>query len=95
MHKKIAFLLCIAICAVVSEAVLGRAGISFRCQCLQTSSHFIRPVHFADIQMIPAGPHCINLEIIVKLKSGQKVCLNPRANWVKMIIERLLNKQKD
>ncbi|KAK1174973.1 interleukin-8-like [Acipenser oxyrinchus oxyrinchus] len=96
MNKKIAFILWIVVCAAVSEAgVLGRAGITFRCQCIQTSSHFIHPVHFADIQMIPAGPHCINLEMIVQLKSGQKVCLNPGANWVKRIIKRILNRQKD
>ncbi|MBN3285986.1 IL8 protein, partial [Polyodon spathula] len=42
--------------------------------------------------MIPAGPHCIKLEMIVQLKSGRKVCLNPGANWVKMIIKRILNR---
>ncbi|KAI5936616.1 C-X-C motif chemokine 2 [Manis javanica] len=61
-----------------------------RCQCLQTS----QGIHLKNIQSVkvtPAGPHCAQIEVIVTLKSGQEVCLNPEAPMVKKIIDKILN----
>ncbi|MBN3315640.1 IL8 protein, partial [Atractosteus spatula] len=92
MKKKIAFVLFATICAAVTEGVLVRAGEAFRCQCLKTVSQFINPKRLVDIDIINSGVHCKRVEVIVTLKSGHKVCVDPEAKWVKMIIERLLNK---
>ncbi|XP_072480414.1 LOW QUALITY PROTEIN: C-X-C motif chemokine 2 [Notamacropus eugenii] len=60
-----------------------------RCQCLQTVQG-IPYKNIANLKVIPAGPHCSNLEVIVTLKNGNERCLNPAAPQVKKIVEKAL-----
>ncbi|XP_016009495.1 C-X-C motif chemokine 15-like [Rousettus aegyptiacus] len=60
-----------------------------RCQCVQTYSNFIHPIFFENIQLIPEGPHCRRKEVIVTLRNGKLVCLDPEAKWVMTIIKKI------
>ncbi|KAM4708984.1 interleukin-8-like [Discoglossus pictus] len=71
----------------VSEA---RIRIELRCQCLQTHSSFIPLREIKSVELIPAGPNCEIVEVILTKKSGVLVCLDPNAPWVQKIINRLL-----
>ncbi|TFK01518.1 protein NLRC5 [Platysternon megacephalum] len=62
-----------------------------RCQCLETEAAVINPKHIANVELIPEGPHCGVPEVIATMKDGGKVCLEPTAPWVKIIINRILN----
>uniref|UniRef100_UPI00398F1FF8 interleukin-8-like n=1 Tax=Pristiophorus japonicus TaxID=55135 RepID=UPI00398F1FF8 len=80
--------------ASTQGASLRNAGVSLRCQCIKTNSKFIHPNHMENIEIIPSGPHCSNVEIIVTLKNGSPVCLNPNARWVKIIIDMVTDSSK-
>uniref|UniRef100_A0A8C8VMI5 C-X-C motif chemokine n=1 Tax=Pelusios castaneus TaxID=367368 RepID=A0A8C8VMI5_9SAUR len=62
-----------------------------RCQCLETTSEVIRPKSVVQVELIPEGPHCEVAEVIATTKHGKKVCLDPTAPWVKLIINKILN----
>ncbi|XP_019818477.1 C-X-C motif chemokine 15-like isoform X2 [Bos indicus] len=61
-----------------------------RCQCIQTQSDFISPKFIAKVQIIPEGAHCNRKEIIVTLKDGQLICLDPESEWVMNIIKKIV-----
>ncbi|XP_043304471.1 C-X-C motif chemokine 15-like isoform X2 [Cervus elaphus] len=61
-----------------------------RCQCIQTQSDFIPPKFIAKFQIIPEGAHCNRKEIIVTLKDGKLICLDPEAEWVMNIIKKIV-----
>ncbi|XP_053886466.1 interleukin-8-like isoform X2 [Malaclemys terrapin pileata] len=62
-----------------------------RCQCLQTETAVIHPKRIANVELIPEGPHCGVPEVIATTKEGMKVCLEPTAPWVKLIVTKILN----
>ncbi|XP_072351833.1 interleukin-8-like [Scyliorhinus torazame] len=78
--------------ASLQAASIGRTGMSLRCQCIKTSSKFIHPKFMENIDIIPSGPHCENVEIIATLQSTNRVCLNPGSAWVKKIINRIISR---
>ncbi|XP_065452002.1 growth-regulated alpha protein-like isoform X1 [Chrysemys picta bellii] len=64
-----------------------------RCQCLQTETAVIHPKRIAYVELIPEGPHCGVPEVIATTTHGKKVCLDPTARWVKIVINKILNSQ--
>ncbi|XP_053556739.1 interleukin-8 [Bombina bombina] len=94
--KKITltFLALCMLCAAVTEG-MSLARISEpRCLCINTESTFIHPKHFQNVELIPKGPNCPNVEVIVTLKTGKEVCIDPSAPWVEKIIKRILDSSK-
>ncbi|XP_006907722.1 growth-regulated protein homolog gamma [Pteropus alecto] len=86
-----AALLLLLLAASCRRAAGAPVVTELRCQCLQT----LQGIHFKNIQSVkvtPPGPHCGQTEVIVTLKNGQEVCLNPEAPMVKKIIDKMLNK---
>ncbi|KAJ1206000.1 hypothetical protein NDU88_001416 [Pleurodeles waltl] len=76
------------LCGSLSEGVsLQKSATELRCQCLKTESGFINPKQIQKVEIIPSGPHCQNVEVIMELHSGQKVCVDPQAAWVKKIMD--------
>ncbi|XP_078067671.1 interleukin-8-like [Mustelus asterias] len=61
-----------------------------RCKCTFNMSRFINPQKMKDIDVFPMTPHCPHVEVIATLKVGTKICLNPEAQWVKKLLERIL-----
>ncbi|XP_030421096.1 interleukin-8-like [Gopherus evgoodei] len=89
----VAILALFLIYAVVSEGMsLARMGNELRCQCIDLHSKFIPPRNIRDVKLTQSGPHCQNTEIIATLKDGREVCLDPTAQWVKIIIKAILDK---
>uniref|UniRef100_A0A3B4BJI1 Chemokine interleukin-8-like domain-containing protein n=1 Tax=Periophthalmus magnuspinnatus TaxID=409849 RepID=A0A3B4BJI1_9GOBI len=69
-------------------------GVELHCRCIQTES---KPIvrHIEKIELIPANSHCEETEIIATLKrTGEEVCLNPEAPWVKRVIEKILSSRR-
>ncbi|XP_029785157.1 C-X-C motif chemokine 15-like [Suricata suricatta] len=66
-------------------------GQELRCQCIQTYSDFISPEFIKHVQLIPEGAHCGRKEIIVTLEDGKLICLDPEAEWVMIIIKKIIN----
>ncbi|KAM9142477.1 interleukin-8-like isoform 2-T2 [Pangshura tecta] len=64
-----------------------------QCQCPQTEAAMIPPKRIAHVELIPEGPHCKVQEVIATTKQGEKVCLDPTAPWVKLIVTKILNRR--
>ncbi|XP_071360084.1 interleukin-8 isoform X1 [Trachinotus anak] len=79
----------------VSEGMSLRSlGMEQHCRCIQTES---KPIgrHIEKVELIPANSHCEETEIIATLKkTGQEVCLDPEAPWVKRVIEKILSNRR-
>ncbi|XP_039397192.1 growth-regulated alpha protein-like isoform X5 [Mauremys reevesii] len=84
-----ALLLLLAACAALCRGA-PMAG-ELRCQCLQTEAAMIQPKRIAHVELIPEGPHCGVPEVIATTKHGNKVCLDPTAPWVQLIVTKILN----
>ncbi|XP_067871954.1 interleukin-8-like [Heterodontus francisci] len=79
-------ILILLLCAIAAQGI-PIPGTQGRCQCPQTSSKIIPPKLIQNLKFIPKGSHCETLEIIVTLKTGNKLCVSPDAKWVKIIIK--------
>ncbi|RVE76387.1 hypothetical protein OJAV_G00007380 [Oryzias javanicus] len=92
----------IVLCAVflgfiaISEAMSLRSlGVELHCRCILTES---KPIgrHIQKLDIIAPNSHCEDTEIIATLKkTGQEVCLDPEAPWVKKVIQKILSRRKN
>nr|XP_033796000.1 interleukin-8-like [Geotrypetes seraphini] len=89
-----ALIMCLLSVSLTDAMSLAQIGRELRCQCIKTESRFIPPRLMQNVELIPSGPHCSNVEVIATLKSGQRVCLEPRAPWVERIIRKILESSK-
>ncbi|OCU00046.1 alveolar macrophage chemotactic factor [Xenopus laevis] len=85
--------LCLLWLTVTESMSLTRIQ-ELRCLCIKTESKPIHPKHIKNIEVIPNGPHCKNVEVIITLTNGEEVCLEPSAPWVKKIIDKILASSK-
>ncbi|XP_056265367.1 interleukin-8 isoform X2 [Pseudoliparis swirei] len=84
----------LALLAVSEGMSLRSLGVELHCRCIQTESRNIR-THISTVELIPANSHCEDSEIIATLKkTGQKVCLNPKAFWVQKMIKRFMSNRR-
>ncbi|XP_063076420.1 interleukin-8-like isoform X2 [Engraulis encrasicolus] len=75
-------------------ASLGGLGVEPRCRCIGTESRRIGKL-IESVALFPPTPHCEDTEIIATLKStGQEICLDTTAPWVKKVIEKILAKRR-
>ncbi|NXX29689.1 IL8 protein, partial [Nicator chloris] len=59
------------------------------CRCAKTTSEYISPKKYESIEIRPVGSSCRRTEIIIKLRTSGKVCVNPEALWVKKLLKRI------
>ncbi|XP_067872828.1 interleukin-8-like [Heterodontus francisci] len=79
-------ILILLLCAITAQGI-PIPGIQGRCKCIRTTSRSIDPKYMKSMKYIPRGSHCVTSEIIVTMKNGKKLCVNPKAKWVKIIIK--------
>ncbi|KAM8878543.1 interleukin-8 [Spinachia spinachia] len=78
-----------------SEGMSRRSlGVEQHCRCIQTEkTHIGRFIE--KVELIPANSHCDDVEIIATLKTtGQQVCLDPKAAWVKKVIKKIMHSKR-
>ncbi|XP_038648985.1 interleukin-8-like [Scyliorhinus canicula] len=92
MISKVTLTILILFALYMVPKQAGATGMNLRCNCIKIHSTPIHPKFIQDLKIFESGPHCPNVEIIVSVK-GHKVCLNPKAPWVKMIVKRYFKKQ--
>ncbi|ELW70472.1 Platelet basic protein [Tupaia chinensis] len=63
--------------------------LELRCMCVKAVSG-IHPSNIRSVEVIKAGAHCAQTEVIATLKNGKKVCLDPEAPLVKKMIKKIL-----
>ncbi|KAK2913334.1 hypothetical protein QQF64_030961 [Cirrhinus molitorella] len=77
-----AFVLLICTAVLLSTTEGRPRPIYLRCECPQMhTKSAIHADRILSLRVIPAGPHCKNVEIIATMKKG-KMCLDPTKDWV-------------
>ncbi|XP_022614280.1 interleukin-8-like [Seriola dumerili] len=90
----IAMMVLLASLSISEGMSLRSLGVELHCRCIQTES---KPIgrHIAKVELIPANSHCEDTEIIATLKkTGQEVCLDPEAPWVKKVIQKIMSNRR-
>ncbi|XP_043917082.1 interleukin-8-like [Protopterus annectens] len=82
------------LCCVTALEAISLSRMELRCQCINKESRFIHPKNMKNVELIPSGPHCQDVEVIITMKTGGQVCVDPNAPWVKLIIDRMLESSK-
>ncbi|XP_007066558.2 C-X-C motif chemokine 13 [Chelonia mydas] len=96
MRSRTALLLVslLVICHSVYAAILETNGSYKSCRCTKQTSDFIAPRRYESIEIIPFGGACRTTEIILKLKTGQKLCVHPKAPWMQKFLTKLHNQKE-
>ncbi|XP_050005806.1 C-X-C motif chemokine 15-like [Alexandromys fortis] len=61
-----------------------------RCLCIQLCSDFIPRSLTKYVWVIPENIYCDRMEVIVMLKNGTLICLDPDAVWVKRLTGNIM-----
>ncbi|KAJ8372648.1 hypothetical protein AAFF_G00280640 [Aldrovandia affinis] len=96
MKCRIAAAVCLLFLAALSAEGMSVSGIGvdLRCRCIETESRRMVKL-IQSVEMFPPSAHCKDTEIIATLKrTGQKICLDPTAPWVKKVIQRILKNKR-
>ncbi|XP_030068927.1 C-X-C motif chemokine 2-like [Microcaecilia unicolor] len=92
MFIKLIFLALLAINLVASRSITMDGG---RCSCYRTVSKItFHSRQVKTIEILPPSASCENVEIIVNLKNGRQLCLDPHEDKIKNIFRELINKKK-
>ncbi|NXS43955.1 IL8 protein, partial [Balaeniceps rex] len=70
---------------------LLEANGNLRCRCAKTTRSFISPSKYSSVEVWPVGSSCRRPEVVIKLKSLERVCVDPDAPWVKKLLQDLSN----
>ncbi|XP_043557907.1 interleukin-8-like [Chiloscyllium plagiosum] len=81
-------ILVLLLCAMTAEGI-PIPGIQGRCKCILTTTKRFDPNFIRNVKYIPRGPHCVTTEIIITMKNGMKVCMNPNTKWLKTFIKAI------
>ncbi|NXO73703.1 CXCL5 protein, partial [Phainopepla nitens] len=65
------------------------ANGNLSCRCLKSTRAFIPPEKYSSIEVWPVGSSCRRLEVVIKLKSLKRVCVDPDTLWVKKLLQDL------
>ncbi|XP_076018700.1 C-X-C motif chemokine 11-1-like [Genypterus blacodes] len=83
--------------AILSIILLGSLatatsqGFFHHCSCVQLSKS-VRRFLISTVTEHPISVHCDHIEVIVRLKDGKALCLDPKSNFTKMVL--LASKQR-
>ncbi|XP_030639614.1 interleukin-8-like [Chanos chanos] len=84
----------VAVLSITEGMSLTGVGADPRCRCIETESRFMGKL-IEKVELFPPSPHCKDTEIIATLKhSGDKICLDTTAPWVKKVIDKILANKK-
>uniref|UniRef100_A0A8C3X848 C-X-C motif chemokine n=1 Tax=Catagonus wagneri TaxID=51154 RepID=A0A8C3X848_9CETA len=73
-----------------ADKIKGRmVHVELRCICVSTVSG-IHPSNIQSLEVIRAGAHCDNVEVIATLKNEKKICLDPEAPRIKRIVQKIM-----
>ncbi|XP_063776159.1 interleukin-8-like [Pseudophryne corroboree] len=97
MFAKISSAVIIILLYITASEAKGllRSASELRCQCIKLETKQISSKQMERVELIPSGPHCKNVELIITLKSKDLVCVDPSASWVQRIIKKILESQEN
>ncbi|XP_043925607.1 alveolar macrophage chemotactic factor-like [Protopterus annectens] len=89
----------LVIIALIAASLVSAQHITFdgtRCLCHRTRSKFnIPPNVIKNVEIFPASASCEHMEIILNLKNGRQICLDPSSQKIRNMIHLLRKKNKE
>ncbi|KAL7841011.1 hypothetical protein SRHO_G00247020 [Serrasalmus rhombeus] len=81
----------VGVCLLLTVFALTEGmGVEPRCRCNTFESKRISKL-IESVELFPPNLHCQETEIIATLKNtGQQICLDTTAPWVKKVIEKVM-----
>ncbi|NXV78923.1 IL8 protein, partial [Atlantisia rogersi] len=70
---------------------LLEANSNLSCRCAKTTRAFIPPWRYRSVEVWPVGSSCRRPEVVIRLKSQERFCVDPEAPWVKKLLQDLPN----
>ncbi|XP_036454763.1 interleukin-8 [Colossoma macropomum] len=85
-----------ALCCFATTLATSMDGFAtgHKCRCLITTSRQIPTRLFKRIEILPPGPNCGNIEILITTKDNRVLCVSPDAPWINNVIDRISQKRK-
>ncbi|XP_064306742.1 alveolar macrophage chemotactic factor-like isoform X3 [Phalacrocorax carbo] len=71
------------------DAAILEANGNLSCRCAKTTRAFIPPWKYSSIEVRPVGSSCRRLEVVIKLRGQERVCVDPDTPWVKKLLQDL------
>ncbi|KAJ8285332.1 hypothetical protein GJAV_G00025630 [Gymnothorax javanicus] len=92
MTKPCFLFITLTVCGLSALFVRPVDGIdvALDCRCLRMSLAYISPRLLRRIEIIPPGPQCRQLQILVTLKDNKTHCVDPKARWLKVFLEAVM-----
>ncbi|XP_025898548.1 interleukin-8-like [Nothoprocta perdicaria] len=87
-------LLLFLLASLPTHAAILEMNGNLSCRCVKTTSEYISPKRYESLEIRPVGSTCRRTEIIIKLRTSSKVCVNPEALWVKKLLKRIAGTKK-
>ncbi|XP_035033508.1 interleukin-8 [Hippoglossus stenolepis] len=90
----VAAMVLLASLAISEGMSLRSLGVELHCRCIKTESKRIGRF-IEKVEIISGNSHCEETEIIATLKNtGEEVCLDPEARWVKKVVDRMMSNRR-
>ncbi|KAK3538774.1 hypothetical protein QTP86_015902 [Hemibagrus guttatus] len=86
------FFIIFALTAMLCEGLID--GKAERCFCQKKTQEMVRPALVKTLEIFPPSASCAKTEIILTLKKGTKVCLNPDGNQGQKFLNGKRQKKK-
>ncbi|KAE8630962.1 hypothetical protein XENTR_v10001030 [Xenopus tropicalis] len=64
-----------------------------RCMCKGRGAERISTQHLKKLEVFPMSFGCDEIEVIVTMKSGSKICLNPQSKFANKLLSALRKKR--
>ncbi|XP_036301025.2 C-X-C motif chemokine 13 [Pipistrellus kuhlii] len=75
-----------------AHGVLEAWNTNFKCKCMKSVSRLNKRSIISNISRVAAympGDHCPRKEVIVWLKNGPALCLNPESEWTQRLLKNV------
>ncbi|XP_005429117.2 C-X-C motif chemokine 6 [Geospiza fortis] len=76
------------------DTAILEANGNLSCRCLKSTRAFIPPERYSSIEVWPVGSSCRRPEVVIKLKSLKKVCVDPDTPWMRKLLQDLPHLRK-
>ncbi|XP_062901127.1 interleukin-8-like [Mobula hypostoma] len=86
----VAILLSLGYCAAFSNAASCNEDENLRCFCHCNERRRIPTNQIKQVTIFPSSARCKHTEIMVIIKSDNRICVQVTAPWVKKLIDYLL-----
>ncbi|XP_067861050.1 interleukin-8-like isoform X2 [Heptranchias perlo] len=83
----------IVICLAAHGLCIGNSTNS-RCKCVKVISRFIHPRKYQHVDIFPQGSYCRRVEVVITLKNGKMICVDPKIQWVKTVVTLLTERRR-